>query len=249
MNKTLQILLWPALAILGAFSFAAIALNRGRSVSAAWLVTAALCVFFIAYRFYSKFIAEKVLQLDDSRMTPAVRHHDGVDFVPTNKHVLYGHHFAAIAGAGPLVGPVLAAPVGLPARNDLVAGRCRVRRRGAGFRGPVLLDAARRPLARRDGQDGDGARRWGHRAGRHARHHDHHPGGARTDRGQGARREPVGHVHRRRHDSRSPWRWASTCATSVRARSWRRRRSASSCCCSPSGMAGTCRTARPWGRC
>ena len=123
MNKTLQILLWPALAILGAFSFAAIALNRGESVSAAWLVTAALCVFFIAYRFYSKFIAEKVLQLDDSRMTPAVRHHDGVDFVPTNKHVLYGHHFAAIAGAGPLVGPVLAAQWGyLPGTIWLLAG-------------------------------------------------------------------------------------------------------------------------------
>src|SRR6476661_10357349 len=123
MNKTLQILLWPALAILGAFSFAAIALNRGESVSAAWLVTAALCVFFIAYRFYSKFIAEKVLQLDDSRMTPAVRHHDGVDFVPTNKHVLYGHHFAAIAGAGPLVGPVLAAQWGyLPGTLWIIVG-------------------------------------------------------------------------------------------------------------------------------
>lgn len=123
MNKTLQVLVWPVLAILGAFSFAAIALNRGETVSAAWLVTAALCVFLIAYRFYSKFIAEKVLQLDDTRMTPAVRYADGVDYVPTNKHVLYGHHFAAIAGAGPLVGPVLAAQWGyLPGTIWLLAG-------------------------------------------------------------------------------------------------------------------------------
>jgi carbon starvation protein len=123
MNRLLQGLLWPALVILGAFSFAAIALNRGETVSAAWLVTAALCVFFIAYRFYSKFIADKVLQLDDSRMTPAVTHHDGVDYVPTNKYVLYGHHFAAIAGAGPLVGPVLAAQWGyLPGTIWLLVG-------------------------------------------------------------------------------------------------------------------------------
>ncbi|MET0216540.1 MAG: carbon starvation CstA family protein [Burkholderiales bacterium] len=119
----LQVLLWPALGILGAFSFAAIALNRGEPVSAAWLVTAALCVYFIAYRFYSKFIAEKVVQLDNSRMTPAVTHHDGVDYVPTNKYVLYGHHFAAIAGAGPLVGPVLAAQWGyLPGTIWLLVG-------------------------------------------------------------------------------------------------------------------------------
>ncbi len=122
-GRLLQPLLWPGLALLGAFSFAAIALNRGESVSAAWLVTAALCVFFIAYRFYSKFIAEKVLQLDDSRMTPAVTHQDGVDYVPTNKYVLYGHHFAAIAGAGPLVGPVLAAQWGyLPGTIWLLVG-------------------------------------------------------------------------------------------------------------------------------
>ena len=123
MNRLLQSLMWPALAVLGAFSFAAIALNRGEPVSAAWLVTAALCVYFIAYRFYSKFIAEKVVQLDDSRMTPAVSHNDGVDYVPTNKYVLYGHHFAAIAGAGPLVGPVLAAQWGyLPGTIWLLVG-------------------------------------------------------------------------------------------------------------------------------
>src|SRR4249919_2140850 len=119
----LQVLLWPALVILGAFSFAAIALNRGEPVSAVWLVTAAVCVYLVAYRFYSKFIADKVLGLDDTRPTPAVRHNDGMDYVPTNKWVLYGHHFAAIAGAGPLVGPVLAAQMGyLPGTLWILAG-------------------------------------------------------------------------------------------------------------------------------
>ena len=81
------------------------------------------CVYFIAYRFYSKFIADKVLRLDDTRPTPALRHNDGMDYVPTNKWVLYGHHFAAIAGAGPLVGPVLAAQMGyLPGTLWILAG-------------------------------------------------------------------------------------------------------------------------------
>jgi carbon starvation protein CstA len=116
-------LLWPVIAIVGAFSFAALALGRGETVSAVWLVTAAVCVYFIAYRFYSKFIADKVLRLDDTRQTPAERHNDGMDYVPTNRWVLYGHHFAAIAGAGPLVGPVLAAQMGfLPGTLWILAG-------------------------------------------------------------------------------------------------------------------------------
>src|SRR6202171_92056 len=123
MNKLASILMWGVLAAVGAFAFAALALNRGESVNAVWLVTAALAVYFIAYRFYSKFIAEKVLQLDDRRQTPAERHNDGMDYVPTNKWVLFGHHFAAIAGAGPLVGPVLAAQMGyLPATLWILAG-------------------------------------------------------------------------------------------------------------------------------
>jgi len=122
-NKPVSLLLWPAIAITGAFSFAALALGRGESVNAVWLVTAALSVYLIAYRFYSKFIAERVLQVDPSRPTPAVRHNDGLDYVPTNKWVLYGHHFAAIAGAGPLVGPVLAAQMGfLPGTLWILAG-------------------------------------------------------------------------------------------------------------------------------
>ena len=112
MNKLASVLVWPAIAVVGAFSFAALALGRGESVNAVWLVTAALSVYLIAYRFYGKFIAERVLQVDPSRPTPAVRHNDGLDYVPTHKWVLYGHHFAAIAGAGPLVGPVLAAQMG-----------------------------------------------------------------------------------------------------------------------------------------
>ena len=123
MSKVISVLLWPVVAIVGAFSFAALALGRGENVSAIWLVTAAVCVYFIAYRFYSKFIADKVLRLDDTRQTPAERHNDGMDYVPTNRWVLYGHHFAAIAGAGPLVGPVLAAQMGfLPGTLWILAG-------------------------------------------------------------------------------------------------------------------------------
>jgi len=123
MNKLTSILLWPLIAIIGAFSFAALALGRGEHVGAVWLVTAAVCVYFIAYRFYSKFISEKVLRLDDTRETPAERHNDGMDYVPTNRWVLFGHHFAAIAGAGPLVGPVLAAQMGfLPGTLWILAG-------------------------------------------------------------------------------------------------------------------------------
>ncbi len=123
MTKLASLVVWIVVAIVGAFAFAALALGRGESVNAVWLVTAALAVYFIAYRFYSKYIAERVLQLDDTRITPAVRHDDGMDYVPTNKWVLYGHHFAAIAGAGPLVGPVLAAQMGyLPGTLWILAG-------------------------------------------------------------------------------------------------------------------------------
>jgi hypothetical protein len=111
------------IAVLGAFAFAGIALNHDEPVSASWLVTAAICVCFIAYRFYSRFIADKVLKLDDTRITPADRRNDGLDYVPTNKYVVFGHHFAASAGAGPLVGPVLAAQMGyLPGTLWILVG-------------------------------------------------------------------------------------------------------------------------------
>jgi carbon starvation protein len=111
------------IAALGAVSFGIIALSRGETISASWLVIAALCTYFIAYRFYALFIAEKVLRVDPNRQTPAYRHNDGLDYVPTNRYVLFGHHFAAIAGAGPLVGPVLAAQMGyLPGTMWILAG-------------------------------------------------------------------------------------------------------------------------------
>ena len=105
-------LLWALIAILGAVSLGVVALSRGETISAAWLVIAAVCVYLLAFRFYALFIANRVLRIDPSKPTPAYRHNDGLDYVPTNKYVLFGHHFAAIAGAGPLVGPVLAAQMG-----------------------------------------------------------------------------------------------------------------------------------------
>jgi carbon starvation protein len=116
-------LLWAGIAVLGAVSFGIVALSRGETISAAWLVIAALCIYLIAYRFYALFIAETVLGVDPKRQTPAYRHNDGLDYVPTNRYVLFGHHFAAIAGAGPLVGPVLAAQMGyLPGTIWILAG-------------------------------------------------------------------------------------------------------------------------------
>jgi carbon starvation protein len=115
--------MWAGIAVLGAVSFGIVALSRGETISAAWLVIAALCIYLIAYRFYALFIAETVLGVDPKQQTPAYRHNDGLDYVPTNRYVLYGHHFAAIAGAGPLVGPVLAAQMGyLPGTIWILAG-------------------------------------------------------------------------------------------------------------------------------
>ncbi len=116
-------LIWTAVAVVGAISFAVVALTRGEPVNAAWLVAASVCIYFIAYRFYALFIAAQALGLDARRVTPAYRHNDGLDYVPTNRYVLFGHHFAAIAGAGPLVGPVLAAQMGyLPGTLWILAG-------------------------------------------------------------------------------------------------------------------------------
>src|SRR6476659_5205854 len=116
-------LLWTGVAVLGAVSVAIVELNRGEAVNAAWLVVAAVCVYFIAYRFYGLFVANRALGVDPARPTPAQRHNDGLDYVPTNRYVLYGHHFAAIAGAGPLVGPVLAAQMGyLPGTLWILTG-------------------------------------------------------------------------------------------------------------------------------
>lgn len=116
-------IMWLIVAILGAVSFGILAVSRGEHVNAVWLVLAAVCVYSIAYRFYSLFIANKVFELNARRLTPAHRLADGLDYVPTNKGVLFGHHFAAIAGAGPLVGPILAAQMGyLPGTIWLLVG-------------------------------------------------------------------------------------------------------------------------------
>ena len=123
MKRFFIIAVWIGVAALGAGALGAIALHRGEPLNATWFIVAALCCYLVAYRFYSAFIAAKVLALDDMRATPAEVHDDGRDFVPTNKWVLFGHHFAAIAGPGPLVGPTLAAQFGyLPGTLWLIAG-------------------------------------------------------------------------------------------------------------------------------
>ena len=135
---------WTLVVALGVSSIAVLAMSRGEPVSALWMVVAALCVFAVSYRFHSAWLMAKVLTLDELRATPALVHEDGKDFVQTNKWVVFGHHFAAIAGPGPLVGPVLAAQFGyLPgmlwmligatlggAVHDSVIMFCSVRRRG-----------------------------------------------------------------------------------------------------------------------
>jgi len=122
-KRFLQILIWTAVAGLGAVALGTIAFHRGEPINATWFVLAAACSYLVAYRLYSAFIAAKLLALDNTRATPAERLDDGRDFVPTNKWVLFGHHFAAIAGPGPLVGPTLAAQFGyLPGTLWLIAG-------------------------------------------------------------------------------------------------------------------------------
>ncbi|MDA3056795.1 MULTISPECIES: carbon starvation CstA family protein [unclassified Campylobacter] len=115
--------IFALVALIGAWAFGVLALNQGETISATWLVVAAACIYTIGYQFYGRFIATKVLELDDNRATPAYIHNDGKDYSPTNEYVLFGHHFAAIAGAGPLVGPVLAAQMGyLPGMLWLLVG-------------------------------------------------------------------------------------------------------------------------------
>jgi carbon starvation protein len=122
-NSPLRHLPWLVLAIIGACALGVVALRRGEAINALWIVVAAVAIYLVAYRYYSLFIANNVMQLDARRATPAVLNNDGLDYVPTNKHILFGHHFAAIAGAGPLVGPVLAAQMGyLPGTLWLIAG-------------------------------------------------------------------------------------------------------------------------------
>ncbi|AAY39303.1 MULTISPECIES: carbon starvation CstA family protein [Pseudomonas] len=122
-NSLMRHVPWLIVAIVGACALGVVALRRGEAINALWIVVAAVAIYLVAYRYYSLFIATHVMQLDPLRATPAVVNNDGLDYVPTNKHILFGHHFAAIAGAGPLVGPVLAAQMGyLPGTLWLIAG-------------------------------------------------------------------------------------------------------------------------------
>jgi carbon starvation protein len=111
-DKLMKNFMWVLIALVGAGAVGGIALNRGESINALWFITAALCVYAIAYRFYAAWLATKVLLVDETRATPAERLDNGRDFIPTNRWIVFGHHFAAIAGPGPLVGPTLAAQFG-----------------------------------------------------------------------------------------------------------------------------------------
>src|SRR5580765_8396452 len=123
MHRVVKTLLWIAVSLVGATAVGVIALARGETIDATWFVVAAVATYAIGYRFYSSFLAAKVLALDDTRPTPAERINDGRDFVPTNRWVVFGHHFAAIAGPGPLIGPTLAAQFGyLPGTLWILAG-------------------------------------------------------------------------------------------------------------------------------
>jgi carbon starvation protein len=160
MGTALKLLTWIGVGVLGAGALAAIALHRGEALNSTWFVIAAVCCYLVAYRLYSAFISAKLLALDDTRATPAERLDDGRDFVPTNKWVLFGHHFAAIAGPGPLVGPTLAAQFGyLPGTLWLIVGAalagcvqdfiilfCSIRRDGKS-----LGEMAREEVSRRGG--------------------------------------------------------------------------------------------------
>jgi carbon starvation protein len=123
MNKAVSFIVWLVISALGAAAYVMMAFRHGESLNAGWILTAALCTYAIGYRFYSKWIAAKILMLDNRRATPCEAHEDGRDFVKTNKWIVFGHHFAAISGPGPLVGPVLAAQFGyLPGTLWLLIG-------------------------------------------------------------------------------------------------------------------------------
>ena len=122
-RRVLSIAIWVGVAVLGAVAFGILALTRGESINSIWLLIAAVSTYAVAYRFYALFIGRRIFGLEDGRATPAERLNNGRDFVPTNRWVLFGHHFAAIAGAGPLVGPTLAAQFGdLPGTLWIVIG-------------------------------------------------------------------------------------------------------------------------------
>src|SRR5690349_10621290 len=142
-------LLWIAVSFLGLGAVAILALSQGEQINALWIIVAGLCAFAISYRFYSKWLATKVLVLNDERATPALVQNDGKDFVPTNRWMVFGHHFAAIAGPGPLVGPVLAAQFGfLPGTLWILIGATL----GGGVHDMIVLFASVRRRGKTLGQ-------------------------------------------------------------------------------------------------
>src|SRR5947199_8808050 len=142
-------LLWMAVTLLGLGAIAVLALSRGEQINALWIIVAGLCAFAISYRFYSKWLATRVLVLNDERATPALVQNDGKDFVPTNRWMVFGHHFAAIAGPGPLVGPVLAAQFGfLPGTLWILIGATL----GGGVHDMIVLFASVRRRGKTLGQ-------------------------------------------------------------------------------------------------
>jgi carbon starvation protein len=197
--KLLSHLLWGAIAAAAAFCLGGVALIRGEHINSIWLVLAAACTYITAYRFYGRFIAARVMALDDQRATPAERLRNGHDFEPTNKWILLGHHFAAIAGPGPLVGPVLAAQFGyLPGTLWIIIGAVL----GGAVQDFVILFAS----MRRDGKSlGKMAREEIGKVGgfialvHRPDHHGDPAGGGRPGGGERAQRQRVGHVHHRRH--------------------------------------------------
>ena len=139
------------LALAGGVAVSGIALHRHEPVNALWIVTAAVCIYLLGYRFYAAWIATRVLRVDPSRATPAERLNNGRDFVPTHRAIVFGHHFAAIAGPGPLVGPTLAAQFGYLPGTLWITRRRGARRLCAGHDDPAAVDAPRRPQSRADG--------------------------------------------------------------------------------------------------
>lgn len=191
-----SLLLWIAVSLLGAIAWGVLALARGEEISAVWLVVAALGSYAIAYRFYSRFVARRVLRPDDRRATPAERLEDGVDFHPTDRRVLLGHHFAAIMRRRTAGGAGARGADGLPAR-DAVDRRRDLRGRGAGHGRAVPVHATGREVARADGAGRDRPVGRGRRPDRRVRHHDHPAGRAGPGRRQRPRPLPVGHLLRR----------------------------------------------------
>ena len=211
--KLLGHLLWGAIAAAAAFCLGGVALIRGEHINSIWLVLAAACTYLTATASMAEFIAARVMALDDQRATPAERLRNGHDFEPTNKWIVFGHHFAAIAGPGPLVGPVLAAQFGyLPGTLWIIIGAVL----GGAVQDFVILFAS----MRRDGKSlGQMAREeigkvGGFVALRHrADHHGDSAGGGRAGGGQRAGGQPVGHVHHRGHHAHRAVHGAATCAT------------------------------------